>query len=55
MQAVRAALPWRAATPLGGPMIRPVRRANHLFDAFVETLSSTVGMGSRLLLTPVMR
>jgi hypothetical protein len=31
-------------------MIRLVRRANYLFDAFVETLSSTVGMGSRLLL-----
>ena len=30
-----------------------LRRVNHLFDAFVETLSSTVGMGSQLLLTPV--
>ncbi len=32
-----------------------LRRVNHLFDAFVETLSSTVGMGSQLLLTPVIR
>jgi hypothetical protein len=30
-----------------------LRRVNQLFDAFVETLSSTVGMGSNLLLTPV--
>jgi hypothetical protein len=30
-----------------------LRRVNHLFDAFVETLSSTVGLGSQLLLTPV--
>ena len=32
-----------------------LRRAKPVFDAFVETLGSTVGMGSRLLLTPVMR
>jgi hypothetical protein len=30
-----------------------LRRVKPLFDAYVETLSSTVGMGSRLLLTPV--
>jgi len=32
-----------------------LRRVNHLSDAFVETLSSTVGMGSQLLLTPAIR
>jgi len=30
-----------------------LRRVNDLLDAFVETLGSTVGMGSQLLLTPV--
>lgn len=30
-----------------------LRRVNQLFDAFVETLCGTVGMGSQLLLTPV--
>jgi hypothetical protein len=30
-----------------------LQRVKPLFDAYVETLSSTVGMGSRLLLTPV--
>ncbi|HUO40154.1 MAG TPA: DUF5995 family protein [Mycobacterium sp.] len=32
--------------------LRPLKP---LFDAFAETLSSTVGMGSRLLLTPAIR
>jgi len=32
-----------------------LRRVNDLLDAFVETLGSTVGMGSQLLLTPVIR
>ena len=32
-----------------------LRRVTPLFDAYVETLSSTVGMGSRLLLTPLIR
>jgi hypothetical protein len=29
-----------------------LRRAGHLFDAYAATLAGTVGMGSRLLLTP---
>jgi hypothetical protein len=32
-----------------------LRRVTPLFDAYVEALSSTAGMGSRLLLTPVIR
>lgn len=32
-----------------------LRRLDPLFKAFVQTLGSTVGMGSRLLLTPVVR
>ena len=30
-----------------------LRRAGHLFDAYAATLARTVGMGSRLLLTPI--
>jgi hypothetical protein len=41
---------WLTANTLW--QLRPL---NLLFDAFAETLGSTVGMGSRLLLTPTIR
>jgi len=45
----------RDAAWLTAKTLWELRRVNLLFDGFVETLDSTVGMGSSLLLTPVTR